>query len=202
MKEWDWFTGKNTEKSSESNVKHPIIPKMNYDKLAKDKDKVIEYLLSNPKDMFKKVGIESDCMCMECHTCDHFLRDVTLFELIIKYKTLNEADLCELDKTIELDWFTISESVPLSSFTLLLKADKHFNWRAISSSYLYKKDITFLRIFTDRLHWDLVSNVDIYDIDIESLVFTEKVIPIKFAIRMKLLTVEHINKYIGQDHGR
>jgi hypothetical protein len=116
---WDWFSGKQTEQIK-SLPSIPKSPKMNYRNLSKDKIKLKQYLLSNPQDMFKVVDIESDCMCMESPHCDHFLTDVTLFELIIRNKTLTEADLCELERDCQrpLDWFKISEFVPLSHHVL------------------------------------------------------------------------------------
>ena len=101
--------------------KPKIIPqphKPTYRDIAKDKQKTIEFILENPQDLFKVVDYENNCMCGGNYYCECTPSNILFFDLVVKYKTLTENDLLEIANTVDLNWFRISQEVPLSNDTL------------------------------------------------------------------------------------
>jgi hypothetical protein len=193
MSDWSWF---NNVKVPEQKVDKYILPKpINYHKIAKDKTLTIENMRADPNLLFSVVDSESNCMCGgRCGSCEY--EDLTFFDLVIRYKTLNEADFLDFDEIHhKLEWFKISQKVPLSKLTLVKFRDQ-VDWDAISSNYgLYKIDKEFIGLFHSKINWSLINkynyNIKLDDIDPNIIVFKYKEIPIDASIRLEMLKKEH-----------
>ena len=167
-----------------------------YREIAKDKQQAKEFVLKNPQDLFKVIDHEYDCMCA-CHECDCIPEKITFFDIVIKYKTLTEKDLLEIANTVTLDWFQISQKVPLSNDTVDKYKDQ-VDWKQVSSRSFYKKDEEFITRFHDKIYWEQVYtlNLPLSCQNIEELVFIKKYIPIKTAVKQRLLDTSIIGKYL------
>jgi hypothetical protein len=195
MDNWSWFT---IQKQNEKLYNKPL--PINYDKIAMDKKRALEYITKNPDIMFMVVDEEVDCMCGgTCGSCTYI--DVTFFELIIRYKTLTEIDLLSLSETISLNWFKISSLVPLSNSTIEKYKDQ-LDWESISKKqYLYTINAEFIKLFGDKLNWSLISSysLELSSNELEEYTFINRIIPIKNAILTGKLNLDTIQKYIQKN---
>jgi hypothetical protein len=199
--EWSWFTGKNMPKERKER-NDIILPQLNYHKIAKNKVLTLEYISKNPNMMFNVVDYVSNCMCGgTCGSCTYDV-EITLFDLIIRYKTLTEKDLLYLNDLSlnKLDWFRISGVVPLSNDTIE-KYKSLVDWESISKKHgLYTINAEFIKLFGEHIHWKLVNKyaLNLANYELEELTFTHRIIPIENAILTGELNLDTIQKYIDE----
>lgn len=183
MESWDWFVSKNVS----INIPKPI----NYFDLAKNMCKAKLAIQINPSILFHVVEYTSDCMCM--FGCDCKL-DIpkTFLDMLIYNKTIKECDIVYIPG---IDWFKLSDKLPLSINTLVNNAAT-VNWSKISSSHLYKKNLQFINSFHMHIVWEQLDNLsDICATEIVDLTFTRHIIPVDITISKQLLAPSEYNDY-------
>ena len=197
---WDWFYGNDDGDSDcDCDVYVYRCPREDYHSLAKDKKKCMDAIIKDPNRLFYVVDNGSTCMCGgECGNCETV--DMFLIELILRYKTLTEADFVAIDSRCGgggLDWRRIAKYAPLSNDLLEAKKDV-VDWKEIISDDRYVKNREFILRFREYLEglWDYVGSIHIGDV--EELVFGLRIIPVKVAIYKRLLNVTHIDRHYDE----
>lgn len=185
---WNWCKTKGPEPATEPiSEPKPVIIEVKSKKEI-EKEQLIKHLLECPNDLFEPYY-------RYCRYLDE--DDRTLLEVALERKMLTESDLCELGSQVNLDWFKISEIIPLSQKTLTAySAD--VNWRVISYRFMHERNFEFILTFAKFIKWDSVQKVNLYDNQIEFLVFVENSIPLDFAVRKKMLTSSHIQVHMDR----
>lgn len=186
---YEWFrTGSHA-------VKSQICPKsINWSALAHDKHAALDMIRKDPNVLFKVVDSVSSCMCGgRCGNCE--LDDVVFLELLIEARTLTERDLCEIAATTPLNWHKICSKVPPFSNKTLVKYDDEMDWDYISRSRLYVKDLEFVKAFHHRIKWDIVCMPAISPEEYSEYI---GLIPLKIALRYKLLSLPHVQSRIDK----
>lgn len=193
MKNWSWFRDMG---SCAHVVTHNA--KVDYHEIAKNRALAISNLVTNPTLLFAVVDHESTCLCGgECG--NHEYHDITFFDLLVKYYTITEDDLIRLyERGIHNAWFQISSRVPLSNETLL-RFKKVVDWKSIIEQSFYNIDAEFIRLFHDKIPWHLLSkyrgNLHVSSDEARKLIFDENIFQLQHALRLKLLTEEHLQMY-------
>lgn len=186
---WNWLQTKDLEPEPISEPK-PIIKVKSKKEL--EKEQLIKHLIECPRDLFKP-----PYTYVYYRYFEEVEEDMTLLEVAIAKEILSESDLCELDSQVVLDWFKISEIISLSQKTVAA----HFyevNWNAISFRFMHTRNFDFILTFSKYISWENVQKVNLYDNQIEFLVFVEEVIPLEFALRKNMLTASHIQNHIDR----
>jgi hypothetical protein len=189
MEDWEWFrTGSHA-------VKSQICPKsVNWSALAHDKHAALDMIKKDPNVLFKVVDSVSSCMCGgTCGKCE--LDDVVFLDLLIEARTLTEKDLCEVAATTPLDWHKICSKVPPFSHKTLVKYADVMDWDFISQSRLYVKDIEFVKTFHHLIKWPLVNALAISAEEYSEYI---GLIPLKTALRHRLLSIPHLQSKIDE----
>lgn len=193
MDHWCWFRNiKSCVNVETSNTK------VDYHAIAKNNNLAMSNLVTNPTLMFAVVDHESTCLCGgECGNHEYYV--ITFFDLLVKYETITEDDLLRLyDMNIHNQWFQISSRVPLSNETLL-RFKNVVDWKSIVEQSFYTINAEFVRLFYDKLPWHLLSkyngNMHFSFDEVATLVFDENIFPLQHALRLKLLTEEHLHMY-------
>ena len=188
---WNWFTGE---------VEVPKVPKVlpkyvkivtkDYKAIALNRALCVAEIKNDPGVLFRVVSTESACMCGgSCGSCEY--DDVYFFDLIVRAKTLVEADLTAISRGLikdgkrDVDWFKISSRVPLTVKTLREHADE-VDWCAISSRIMYRRDGSFVGEFHDRLNWNHV-HISLTPQETVEFVFRRKIVPVVCALDNALL---------------
>lgn len=199
---YNWFKG-----LPEDPPPSPIVkcePKLDYYALAKDKQRAKEHLFTYPQDLFKVLDYDNTGVNSyrfgynwddECLPQEVTLEEVTFFDIVITYKTLTEKDLLEISDVGSLDWFKISQKVPLSN-DVLSKYQDQVDWDKISSLWMCDKDDEFLVRFHDMIRWEHVTSLHVSLNSIEEFVFVKRYIPINTAVERMVLTISLIEKYL------
>lgn len=218
MSSWNWFHGKKEEPTKTIYTKMKS-HRIDYENIARNKNKSIEFIKTNPNVLFDIVvpsthvefsnncfGLNHDLGCCDCyHHCNCFKDDDSTFlDLLVKYKTLTEKDFIDIDQNtkngIPLNWRELAKRVPLSNTLLLEKADI-IDWEEVSkpySEYYNMKNADFLRLFHKYLLWDKIERLTLNADEACELVFHENIVPISLALKLQILSVTHLMQYRTQ----
>ena len=170
-RDWSWFTGivKEDERKQID---------IDYEALAKDRKKAIQAITKEPELLFKVVRVDKELVAWGCDAGDkeedYEYVDVKFIDLLIENKTIRESDIVDISG---IDWYKVSEILPLSMKTLERYNEK-VNWDAISISSFYEKDERFIRKFHKRINWSLCSRLKINTEEGIGLVFNEGIVPL------------------------
>lgn len=161
--DWAWFLNAGNQDSNDTNV-------VDFEALAKSRQAIKAALFKNPNLLFKVVE-ESDNG-----------ENKTLFvDLVIKEKSLREADLVSVGKHVKLDWGQIATKLRISN-NLLEKYRGQMDWVHISKSDYYIKNAEFIDRFGKQLVWTDSMKLKVDKADVERLVFVSKNMSIANAI--------------------
>jgi hypothetical protein len=122
--------------------------------LAKSRYDIKSALLKNPNLLFETVE-----------------QDVLFVDLVIKEKSLREADLVSVGKHVKLDWGKIANKLRISN-DLLEKHKNQIDWTNISTNEIYVKDVDFIERFADKLVWTDSLQVKLESNDLDRLLLS------------------------------